>query len=55
MMASDHIDFLDVNMPPPEGSEYWMAGYAQEAFDEFIRPHAKLAEFIKSHCAMGIA
>lgn len=55
MMASDHIDYLDAGMTPPEGSEYWLTGYAQEAFDEFIKPHAKLAEFIKSHCAMEIA
>ena len=34
-MASDHIDYLDMNMTPPEGSEYWLAGYAQDAFDEF--------------------
>ena len=54
MMASDHIDYLDMNMTPPEGSEYWMAGYAQEAFDEFIKPHERLATFIKEHCAMEI-
>lgn len=54
MMASDHIDYLDMNMTPPEGSEYWLAGYAQDAFDEFIKPHEKLATFIKEHCAMEI-
>lgn len=54
MMASDHIDYLDMNMTPPKGSEYWLASYAQDAFDEFIKPHEKLATFIKEHCAMEI-
>ena len=54
MMASDHIDHLDMGMTPPEGSEYWLANYAQDAFDEFIKPHERLATFIKEHCAMEI-
>ena len=54
MMASDHVDFLDMGMTPPEGSEYWLANYAQKAFDEFIKPHERLAAFIKEHCAMEI-
>lgn len=54
MMASDHIDYLDMNMTHPEGSEYWLAGYALDAFDESIKPNEKLATFIKEHCAMEI-
>lgn len=54
MMASDYLDYCDMNMTPPEGSECWLASYAQNAFDEFIRPRVNLASFIKEHCVMDI-
>lgn len=55
MMASDYMDYRDMNMEPPEGSESWIAPYVQEAFDEFIKPHPRLAEFIREHCCLDIA
>lgn len=55
MIASDYMDYWDMNMEPPEGSESWIALYAQEAFDEFIKPHPRLAEFIREHCCLDIA
>ena len=48
------VDYRDCNEEPPEGSESWLAPYAQKAFDEFLKPHAKLAAFIKEHCPMEI-
>lgn len=54
MMASDYMDYCDMNMTPLEGSECWLASYAQNAFDEFIKPHVGLASFIKEHCVMDI-
>ena len=54
MMASDYMDYRDMGMEPPEGSECWLASYAQRAFDEFLKPHEKLAGFIKEHCCMEI-
>lgn len=54
MMASDYMDYRDCNEEPPEGSENWLAPYAQKAFDEFLKPHPKLAAFIKEHCPMEI-
>lgn len=54
MMASDYMDHRDMGMEPPEGSESWLAPYAQRAFDEFLKPHEKLAAFIKEHCCMDI-
>lgn len=54
MMAHDHMLYLEVNMTPPEGSERWMASYAQDAFDEFIKPHPKLAESIREHSVLDI-
>ena len=54
MMATDYMHYIDENLEPPEGSQYWLAAYAQRAFDEFIKPHEKLAAFIKEHCVMDI-
>ena len=54
MMASDYMDHRDMGLDPPEGSESWLAPYAQAAFDEFVKPHEKLAAFIKERCVMNI-
>lgn len=54
MMAHDHLFYLEEGMTPPENSQYWMASYAQNAFNEFIKPHPKLATFIKEHCEMNL-
>ena len=54
MMASDYMDHRDMGMEPPEGSESWLAPYAQRAFDEFLKPQEKLAGFIKEHSPMEI-
>ena len=54
MMASDYMDYRDMKMIPPEGSECWLAPYAQRAFDEFLKPHEELAAFIKGRCCMII-
>ena len=55
MMATDYIDSLECGAIPPEGSQYWLAPYAQEAFDEYIKPYNELAAFIKDTCPMEIA
>lgn len=54
MMAYDYMDYRDCGMEPPEGSESWLASYAQEAFDVFLKPHDKFAAFIKERCVMEI-
>jgi len=54
MMADMHMTCLEMGDTPPEGSENWLAKYAQDAFDEFIKPYPKIAEFIKSNCSMII-
>lgn len=54
MMADTHMTYLEMEDTPPEGSENWLAKYAQDAFDEFIKPYPKIAEFIKEHCSMEI-
>ena len=55
MMSSDYIDYLDKGRTPPEGSEHWIAPFAQEAFDKFVKPDAKLASFIRSNCPLNIS
>lgn len=54
MMASDYIDSLEIGLTPPEGCENWIAPFAQEAFDKYIKPNNLLADFIKAHCPLGI-
>ena len=54
MMSSDKVECLDMGMTPPEGSENFIAPFAQEAFDKYIKPDAKLAFFIRSHCPLNI-
>lgn len=54
MMADTYMSYKEMGDTPPEGSEHWLAKYAQDAFDEFIKPHTKLAEFIKENCCMVI-
>lgn len=54
LMASDYMDYLEFGEIPPEGSDQWLAPFAQEAFDKYIKNHSKLAEFIKNHCSLEI-
>lgn len=54
MMSSEYMDYREMGMSPPEGSERWLAPFAQRAFDEFLGPHVKLAKFIKEYCPMDI-
>lgn len=53
-MASDYMDYMEMGETPPEGSEEWIASYAQDAFDEYIKPNVKLADYIKSTCFLQI-
>ena len=54
LMASDYIDYLDEGMTPPEGSQAWIASFAQDAFDKVIKPHRAIADFILSTCYLEI-
>lgn len=55
LIASDYIDYMDMGLTPPEGSEAWIAQFAQEAFDKVIKPHKAIANFILSTCSLEIA
>lgn len=53
-MASDYIDYMEMGETPPKGSEEWIACFAQDAFDKYVKPHVKLADYIKSTCCLQI-
>lgn len=55
LMASDYMDCLEMGITPPDGSENWIARFAQDAFDRNIKSHKQLAAFIKEHCYLDIA
>lgn len=54
MSSTDYMDYLDCGQTPPEGSETWLASYAQEAFDRYIKGNKSLGAFIKERCCMRI-
>ena len=55
LIASDYIDHMQEGLTPPDGSEAWIAPYAQEAFAKYIKPHARLAAVIRQECYLQIA
>ena len=54
-MASDYMDYMEEGVTPPEGSEAWIAPFAQDAFDRVIKPHETIANFILSTYLLEIA
>lgn len=53
-IASDYFDYSEFGETPPKGSESWFACFAQDAFDKYIKPYPKLANYIKSNCCLNI-
>ena len=53
-MASDYMDYMEIGMQPPQDSESWIACFAQDAFDKYIKPNTKLSDYIKSTCYLQI-
>lgn len=55
IMASDYIDYLEVSMTPPEGSQYWVAPFIQDFIDCHIGSHSiELKKFIQSNIYMDL-
>lgn len=54
LMASDYRDYMEEGLTPPEGSEAWIAPFAQDVFDRVIKPHEEIANFILSTCYLKI-
>lgn len=54
LTSTDYRDCLEMGMTPPEGSEYWIAPFAQEIFDTYIKPNSELANYLCSICSLKI-
>ena len=54
LMASDYMDYMEEGLTPPEGSEAWIASFAQDAFDKVIKPYKTIANFILTTCYLEI-
>jgi hypothetical protein len=55
MSSSDYVDYLDCDMTPVEGSEYWVAPYVQNIYDNILKKYRlDLANLIKSSTQMGL-
>jgi hypothetical protein len=53
MMSTDYVDYLDVGLTPEEGSQYWVAPFIQDTFNNWIKPNRPdIAQEIKSKTAM---
>jgi hypothetical protein len=56
MMSSDHIDCLECGMTPKPDSQYWVAPFIQDVFDQVVAKHRPdIAEKVKKHTSMHLA
>jgi len=56
MMSSDHLDWLECGMTPEPDSQYWVASFVQEIFDQTIKAfRPDVAAVIKQHSSMYLA
>lgn len=56
MMSSDYVDYLESNMSPPENSQYWVASYIQDIFDNLIKKYrSDIAKEIKDKSSMQLS
>jgi hypothetical protein len=56
MMSSDHVDWLECGMTPEPDSQYWVAPFVQEIFDETVkRCRPDIATTIRQHSSMHLA
>jgi hypothetical protein len=53
MMSSDYVDSIDAGQPPVEGSQYFVAPFIQDTFNNVIKPHrTDIAKIIIDKTAM---
>jgi hypothetical protein len=56
MASSDYVDYLECGMTPPPDSQYWVAPFVQEAFDQFLSQHRPdVAAIVKAQTCMHLA
>lgn len=55
MMSSDYIDYRDMGMEPPVDSQYWVAPFIQNVFDDVIKVNRNdIAELMTQHTSMEL-
>lgn len=55
MMSSDYVDYVEMGVTPEEDSQYWVANFIQETFDEIIKPKRyDIAEELKRKTRMQL-
>jgi hypothetical protein len=55
MMSSDHLDCLDCGMTPEPDSQYWIAPFVQEVFEQTLKKsRPDIAATIKQHSLMHL-
>jgi hypothetical protein len=56
MMSSDYVDCLECGMTPEPDSQYWVAPFVQDIFDQTVkRARPDIAATIKQHSSMHLA
>ncbi|MFA5575694.1 MAG: hypothetical protein WCZ27_00305 [Tissierellaceae bacterium] len=51
----DYVNFLEVGMTPPEGSQYWVASIVQDYLDEFVvEIHPDLKAYLRDNNPYGM-
>jgi len=55
MMSSDYLDALDCSVEPEENSQYWVAPFIQDIFNEVVTPRRPdITATIKANSAMQL-
>lgn len=47
LMASDYLECKEMGIDPPLNSEKWIAPFAQDAFNKYVKGNKELAEYVK--------
>jgi hypothetical protein len=56
MSSSDYVDYLECGLTPEPDSQYWVAGFIQEAFDHFVtKRRPDVASIVKAQTSMHLA
>lgn len=49
LSSDDYGDYIECNMTPPEGSQYWINGYIKDVFLEIKRNNKSLFKYLVEH------
>ncbi|MFW5490155.1 MAG: hypothetical protein ACNI3A_17325 [Desulfovibrio sp.] len=52
LSSNDYVDYLEFGEIPPENSQYWVAPFIQEMFEELSKYRPEVANFIREHTSM---